>query len=107
MRQRAAHSWEAQLPIVIPWASLVLLASAGAVYITRLRRALWQVGRARDQIVEAAHDLKTPLTVIRGEAQFLRRLAPPIEQRARLLTGLTRIDAAVGTMLGLLNELLD
>lgn len=46
-----------------------------------------------------AHDLKTPLTIIRGNAQLLVRLAQRLDladgERERLLTGLARIDAAV------------
>lgn len=56
-----------------------------------------------------SHDLKTPLTTIRGEAQLLqRRLATSGERDlGRLGGGLMRIDAAAARMARMANELLD
>jgi signal transduction histidine kinase len=46
------------------------------------------------------HDLKIPLTVIRGHAQLMLRVVQRMEgpERARLLAGLAAIDAAVGIL---------
>ena len=49
-----------------------------------------------DPRLRLQHDLRTPLTAIRGHAQLLRRTAARLEgpERERLLAGLTVIDAA-------------
>ncbi len=56
-----------------------------------------------------SHDLKNPLGAIKGYAQLLQRgLASGKEtDKARLLTGLARINSTVGKMTGQINELLD
>ena len=60
-----------------------------------------------------AHDLKTPLTLIRGHAQLLagrariNGLAREPVPHARLEAGLGSIDANVSQMTGMLDELLD
>ena len=66
--------------------------------------------RQKDDFLSAvAHDLKTPLTTIKGLSQILGRRAARAntpETRA-LLEGLNRIDVTTTRMSGLINELLD
>lgn len=53
-----------------------------------------------------AHQVKTPLTVIRGQAQLLARIVQrselPEPQRERLLRGLAQIDTSVDEVLATL-----
>jgi PAS domain S-box-containing protein len=65
--------------------------------------------RVRDALVSfATHDLRTPLTTIKGQAQLLGRLAARDRLTPVALTGgLAGIDAASGTMDALIGELLD
>jgi len=62
-----------------------------------------------DFLSAAAHDLKTPLTTIKGLAQILRRRAERAQtpETDKLLDGLQRIDTTSTRMAGLINELLD
>jgi phosphoserine phosphatase RsbU/P len=66
--------------------------------------------RARDEtLATVSHDLKTPLTAIRGYAQLLARRCkgPNQPNRAEILAQLERITRATGQMTDLLDELLD
>ncbi len=66
--------------------------------------------RARDEFLSAAsHDLKTPLTAIRGLTQLVlrQRYDLPEPERARLAERLKGIVAATRRMDTLINELLD
>jgi signal transduction histidine kinase len=89
------------------------LFGALAVEAARLRLAVRRATQARDAFVAAAaHDLKNPLTVVRGQAQLQRQrlarldgLAPA--QRRELEAGVARIDGAARRTLARLNELLD
>jgi PAS domain S-box-containing protein len=65
--------------------------------------------RVRDALGSfATHDLRTPLTTIKGQAQLLGRLAARDRLTPEMLTGgLAGIDAASGTMDALIGELLD
>ena len=49
-----------------------------------------------DPLALLQHDLRTPLAVVRGQAQLLARVARRLEgpERERLLAGLGAIDAA-------------
>jgi signal transduction histidine kinase len=62
-----------------------------------------------DTLATVSHDLKTPLTAIRGYAQLLmRRVQGPRElNRDEILDQLERITRATGQMTTLLDELLD
>jgi PAS domain S-box-containing protein len=62
-----------------------------------------------DFLSAAAHDLKTPLTTIKGLAQILGKRAARADtpETNSLLDGLRRIDATTTRMAGLINELLD
>ncbi len=62
-----------------------------------------------DFLSAAAHDLKTPLTTIKGLAQILHRRAEraDTEDTRLLLHGLERINTTSTRMSGLINELLD
>lgn len=65
--------------------------------------------RQRDEFLSAiSHDLKTPLTVLRGQAQILQRRAArgALDQDA-LLRGLEQIESRSRTMAKLVEELLD
>ncbi len=55
-----------------------------------------------------AHDLRTPLTSIRGRAQLVQRgIASGRMDTARILDEVDRIDAATARMTGLVTDLLD
>ena len=60
-------------------------------------------GRLHDPRDQLRHDLKTPLTTIRGRAYLLARAvrrAPALtdDERARMLAGVAAIEGAVGEM---------
>ena len=80
-----------------------------AQQLTRVREEA-AAARARDAFLAAAsHDLKNPLTVIRGTAQILQRRATrqgtvPQEQ---LVAGLNSIERAAAQMATQIDELLD
>jgi signal transduction histidine kinase len=78
--------------------------------LRELERARTEAERTRAAIISsAAHDLKTPLTSIRGYAQLaqrrLRRL--PADEVAGVLEYLRHIDTVVGRMVGTLDELVE
>lgn len=62
-----------------------------------------------DVLAAVSHDLRQPLTVIKGTAQILFRQIANLEiaERDRLLDRLGRIDSSTTTMTGIINELLD
>jgi signal transduction histidine kinase len=69
-----------------------------------------ELERQKDDFLSAAaHDLKTPLTTIKGLAQMLARRLARLEPPAGtpLLESLTKIDATATRMTTLINELLD
>jgi PAS domain S-box-containing protein len=82
----------------------------GAVVTFRDVTAQRTLERQKDDfLAAAAHDLKTPLTTIKGVAQILQRrvgrwATPEAEQ---LMTDLDRIDSTVSKMNVLINKLLD
>ncbi|GAC1510832.1 MAG: hypothetical protein NVS2B16_11420 [Chloroflexota bacterium] len=83
---------------------------AGAVATFRDITAQHDLARQKDDfLAAAAHDLRTPLTTIKGLAQLLRRRAVRSDdpQLARLLDDLQRIDATADRMNMLINRLLD
>jgi PAS domain S-box-containing protein/excisionase family DNA binding protein len=91
---------------------LTALAAAAAVALTNaeLYRGAQEAIRARDEfLASAAHDLKTPLTAIKGTAQLLRRLAasPNGVDVARLTEGLTGVDTAATRLARQVDQLLD
>jgi signal transduction histidine kinase len=93
-------------------ALLTALAAAAAVALTNARLYLEAQNaiRTRDEFLSAAaHDLKTPLTSVKGMAQFLRRYVgrTAMPGSERLVEGLARIDAAATKMSQQLDELLD
>jgi PAS domain S-box-containing protein len=68
-----------------------------------------QAERAREALLASvSHDLKSPLTVIRGHAQLLQMKARrPTTVASELGEGLAKIDAAASRMAAQLTELLD
>lgn len=65
--------------------------------------------RAQDAfVVTAVHELKTPLTAIKGQAQLLRRHAArrPAVDQARLLAGLAQIEAGADKLAAELDALI-
>jgi signal transduction histidine kinase len=77
--------------------------------LTRAREEA-AAARARDAFLAAAsHDLKNPLTVIRGTAQILQRRASRqgTVPRAQLVAGLNSIERAASQMATQIDELLD
>jgi excisionase family DNA binding protein len=93
-------------------ALLTALAAAAAVALTNARLYLEARNaiRTRDEFLStAAHDLKTPLTSVKGMAQFLRRYVgrTAMTGSERLVEGLARIDASATKMGQQLDELLD
>jgi PAS domain S-box-containing protein len=68
-----------------------------------------QAERAREALLASvSHDLKSPLTVIRGHAQLLQMKARrPGANPAEMNDGLAKIDAAASRMAAQLTELLD
>jgi signal transduction histidine kinase len=73
----------------------------------RLYQEVQQTVQARDDFLAAvAHDLRTPLTAIKGQSQLLQRRASG-EGLERIRDGLKRIDTTVTRMADQINELLD
>jgi len=63
---------------------------------------------ARDEFMSTvSHDLKSPLTFIKGMASLRRRKVVPTEQTKPLLDALEQIEASAGRMAGQLDELVD
>ena len=85
-------------------------AVAGGVVVFQDITAIRDLERAREEFLSsAAHDLKTPLTTIRGHTELAqRRLARlGLPEAAPVVDQLARIAAATDAMLGLIGELLD
>ena len=88
------------------------LAAAAAVALTnaQLYRQAQDALRARDEFLSsAAHDLKTPLTAIKGVAQFLGRQAAQSGtlDPSRLREGLLSVDASATRLARQIDQLLD
>lgn len=84
--------------------------AATAIENARLYEQVRQAVRFRDDfLASVAHDLKTPLTSIKGRAQLLRRQLAKVAPTGlgRLDEGLANIDATAAMMQDQLDELLD
>jgi signal transduction histidine kinase len=90
-------------------ASEIARRAAIAIEHARLYKQLQESLRARDEFLSsAAHELKTPLTSIKGYAQTLERRARELDEPMRSrFAGLQRIDAASTRMARTIDELLD
>jgi signal transduction histidine kinase len=91
---------------------LSALAAAAAVALTnaRLYREARDAIRARDEFLSsAAHDLRTPLTGLKGMAQLLLRQATAggAPDPGRLVEGLTGLDASATRAARQVDQLLD
>ena len=85
-------------------------AIAGGVVVFQDIGAIKEMERSRDEfLASVSHDLKTPLTTIRGLAQLADRQAARLDvpEGERIARGLAGITAASGRMLTQINELLD
>jgi PAS domain S-box-containing protein len=114
--QRAASEqvpvrFEHSLPGAERWAEISMYPTPdGVALFSRDVTARKQAERTReDFLAAAAHDLKTPLTTIKGLAQIhqrrVQRLNPP--DAPQLIDGLVRIDGAANELLRQINTLLD
>jgi PAS domain S-box-containing protein len=78
---------------------------------SRLYGEIQDAVRIRDEFLSTvSHDLKTPLTAIKGRAQLLRRRAGRNDDRSGkdwMTEGLVQIDTTATRMSTLINELLD
>jgi PAS domain S-box-containing protein len=84
--------------------------AALAVDNARLYRDAQEALQARDEFLSSAsHDLRTPLTVIRGQAQLLQRQVSRSDalKDPRLLTSLDEISRASQSMDSMIHDLLD
>ncbi len=92
-------------------AALSLLAelTGAALQRVQLQSRLLSEARARDEFIGlASHELKSPLTIIKGYSQLLLRKARHENAEQPLdLGGLEAINQQVGRMSNLVNELLD
>jgi signal transduction histidine kinase len=82
----------------------------GAVAVFRDVTAERELEREKDAFLSAAaHDLKTPLTTIKGLAEIVRRriLRGDAGETSRVLENLERIEVAATRMSRLVNDLLD
>ena len=97
--------------------NLVALQVAATVYTAQLidreqraRAMAEEAVRVRDQFLSTvSHDLKSPLTTIKGRVQLLRQRlsATPTPEGERLAADLSRIDQTAARMTRLIDELLD
>ena len=84
--------------------------AALAVDNARLYREAHEAVRVRNELFSSiSHDLKNPLTGIKGMAQLLKRQMSRIEMpgKGRLLEGLASIDTTANRMTAQIDELLD
>jgi signal transduction histidine kinase len=92
-------------PVVAPDGSLL-----GAVLAARDVTAQRLFEEQKDEFLSAAaHDLRTPLSTVKGMAQLLQRRAARIDAEGidRIVEGLREIDRSTTRMTRLINELLD
>lgn len=109
-----------------PRAATVILVGAGIVAVrVALRRLpgrrvgripppstvadlLSEVDRRDKALIRASHDLRTPLTSLKGQAQFLQRFVHADDvEGARLRAGLVAIDAAATAAAERIDRLID
>jgi signal transduction histidine kinase len=106
----AAESGRCYGPADLALAEELARRAALAIDNARLYRDAQQALRLRDEfLTSVSHDLRTPLTTIKGMAQLLKRSVASLEAaQAELIGGgLARIDGAAGRMVALVDDLLD
>lgn len=94
----------------LAFAEEVARRAAVAVDNARLYRQSQEALRARDEFLSTiSHDLKTPLTAIKGMAQLLARRAGRLDgpDAVKIVEGLAGIDASATKMTVLIGDLLD
>jgi PAS domain S-box-containing protein len=75
---------------------------------TRAEEQLQAAVRARDEVLSSvAHDLRGPLTFIKGQAQLVQRRAAKVGVHPAFIDDVRRIDTAASNMAGLIEELVD
>jgi signal transduction histidine kinase len=81
---------------------------AGGIVLFRDVTTQRHVARLKDELVSiASHDLQTPITVLKGQAQLLKRLLDAGEPAAALGPGLERILQQADRLSAMLRLLLD
>ena len=81
---------------------------AGAVVVFQDITPLHELDRQRDQFLGAvSHDLRTPVAIIRGRTELLRRSLGRTPDMAKLEKGLEAIDTSTVRLVRLVDELLD
>jgi PAS domain S-box-containing protein len=106
----SAESGRRYGPSHLDFAQHLARRSALAVDNARLYREAQEAVQVRNQLFSSiSHDLKNPLTGIKGTAQLLRRMAQRLDvpEAERLVQGLGSIDAATTRMAEQINELVD
>lgn len=88
----------------------VMLFTVDVTELVQARRQAERLAAERDTFMAAAaHDLKTPLTTVKGQTQILQRRLSRLDPDAAAVMqdGLSKIDLAATRMTRLINRLLD
>jgi two-component system, sensor histidine kinase len=117
-RERRPMQYQTFSPVVGRWIEVNIYPSPTGMTVyfrdiserKRAEDAAQAAVRVRDDVLSAvSHDLRNPLTAIKGQAQLLRRWAMrrDLPESERLVRGLHQIDAAATRMSTWIEELLD
>jgi signal transduction histidine kinase len=95
---------------LLAFAGMAALASGLSANLRRSRERAEAAARVRDLLLASlSHDLKHPLTAIKGQAQLLRRRLDQlgVAQTEPIAERLDRLDAAAKRMAEMIDELID